>query len=252
MSTGRTSRIRNGATDDLPADDATSRASGFFELCEPTPLDNAAGSNPTHAAMHVMRTGRNGLLFAGSAHGRHSGHTTRDVTVIRATTTMIPFMIDMPNRPMNPIAADKLKGVPVRNSARMPPISASGRTLAAKKACRNPPKLKYNSITTQQQTHPRNGDRLEPRQRPFVEFTEFPDPFQPYAGGQVHFAGDLRLCVERGAAEVASADAVFHRYVALLGFPVDLGGSSYDLNVRDVTEREWESFRYRSGLAHSR
>ncbi len=43
----------------------------------------------------------------------------------------MPFITDTPNRPMKPMAAETDSGVPVTNRARMPPIMAMGRTLAA-------------------------------------------------------------------------------------------------------------------------
>ena len=44
---------------------------------------------------------------------------------------MMPSMAAMPNKATKPIAADTLKGVPVMNSEKIPPISAIGMTLAA-------------------------------------------------------------------------------------------------------------------------
>ena len=44
---------------------------------------------------------------------------------------MMPFITEMPNRPMKPMAAEMLRGVWVRTRAKMPPTMAMGRTLAA-------------------------------------------------------------------------------------------------------------------------
>ncbi len=43
------------------------------------------------------------------------------------------FITEMPNRPMKPMAAETLSGVPVRVRAKMPPIMAMGSTLAARR-----------------------------------------------------------------------------------------------------------------------
>ena len=49
---------------------------------------------------------------------------------------MMPSMAAIPNRATKPIAAETLNGVPVRNSAKMPPIRAIGMTLAASSVSR--------------------------------------------------------------------------------------------------------------------
>jgi len=54
ISTGNTTRIRNGARRLPPT---TTIASGFC-TCEPMPVDKAAGRRPTQATMQVIATGR--------------------------------------------------------------------------------------------------------------------------------------------------------------------------------------------------
>ena len=59
---------------------------------------------------------------------------------------MMPSMAAMPNSATKPIAAETLNGVPVKNSAKMPPISAIGMTLAASSVSTSEQKLRYSSM----------------------------------------------------------------------------------------------------------
>ena len=54
---------------------------------------------------------------------------------------MMPSMAAIPNRATKPIAAETLNAVPVSSSAKIPPISAIGMTLAASNASRNDAKF---------------------------------------------------------------------------------------------------------------
>ncbi len=57
----------------------------------------------------------------------------------------MPFITEMPNSAMNPIAADTLNGMPVTARPKMPPITAIGMTLIANSVSRIVPKLIHNS-----------------------------------------------------------------------------------------------------------
>ena len=74
---------------------------------------------------------------------------------------MMPSITEMPNRAMKPIAAETLNGVPVTNSAKMPPISAIGMTLAASSVSVSEEKLTNNSSADQQQAE--RHDHRQPR-----------------------------------------------------------------------------------------
>ena len=54
---------------------------------------------------------------------------------------MMPSMTEMPNSAMNPIAAETLNGMCIRNNAKMPPTTAIGMTLMANSVSIIEPKL---------------------------------------------------------------------------------------------------------------
>ena len=55
---------------------------------------------------------------------------------------MMLSITEIPNKAIKPIAAETLNGVPVTNSAKMPPISAIGMTLSASSVSAMDEKLK--------------------------------------------------------------------------------------------------------------
>ena len=101
---------------------------------------------------------------------------------------MMPSMAAMPNSATKPIAADTLNGVPVRNSAKMPPISAIGITLAASSVSTSEPKLMNSRMQISSRL---SGTTIARRCRASCRLAEFADPFQPIAGRQRHLLGDL-------------------------------------------------------------
>ena len=58
---------------------------------------------------------------------------------------MMPFITDMPNKAMNPMAAETLNGTPVRQRPMMPPMTAIGITLMASSVSPKEPKLIHNN-----------------------------------------------------------------------------------------------------------
>ncbi len=106
----------------------TTRAKGRCTW-EPMPFDTAAGNRPTQAAKQVMATGRS---WVEQAWRMASVRGTPSITErLNEDSTMMPFITEMPNRPMKPIAAETLIGVPVSDRAKMPPTMAMGMTLSA-------------------------------------------------------------------------------------------------------------------------
>ena len=132
---------------------------------------------------------------------------------------MMPSIAAMPNSATKPIAAETLNGVPVTNSAKMPPISAIGITLAASSVSLSEPKLRYSSRQISSEAE-RHHDR-QPLQR-VLQVAEFADPFEPVAAAAAcTCSATLLLRLEHRAAEVAAAHAELDRDVALLLLAID-------------------------------
>ena len=117
----------------------TTVASGFCTSA-PEPVAIAIGTKPRLATSAVMTTGRRRIIapsYAAFARSMPlSINDWIDVTMTR------PFRTAIPDRAMNPTAAEIEKGIPLRNSARTPPTSASGtpvNTIAASRTLPNAP-----------------------------------------------------------------------------------------------------------------
>ena len=146
----------------------------------------------------------------------------------------MPSMAAMPNSATKPIAAETLNGVPVRNSAKMPPIIAIGMTLAASSMS-----VTDAEVDVQQQADQHDAERHddgEPLQR-FLQIAELADPFQAVAAGQLHLLGHLPLRLQHRAAQVAAAHAELDRDVALLLLAIDEGGARDQAHVGHVGQR---------------
>ncbi len=134
----------------------------------------------------------------------------------------MPSMTAIPNNAMKPIAAETLNGVPVSNSAKMPPIMAIGMTAMPSSVSVNEAKLTYSNTPISRMV---SGTITLRRLIASCRLPNSPDPFQTVARGQRDFIGNPALRLEHGAAEVAPAHAEFDRNVALLLLAVDEGGA---------------------------
>jgi hypothetical protein len=127
-----TMRIRAGAS---RMSLTTTRARGFC-TCDPIPVENAAGSRPTQAAMQVITTGRicvSHVCTIASALLKPASSKR-----LKNESTMMPSMAAMPNSATKPMAAETENGVPVSARANIPPINAIGITLASGCPCLPP------------------------------------------------------------------------------------------------------------------
>ena len=141
----------------------------------------------------------------------------------------MPSMAAMPNKATKPIAEETLNGVPVIHSAKMPPISAIGITLAASSASR-----KAAEIQVQQQHDQRDRQRHGHAQARdgLLQIAEFADPLEAVAARQLHLGFDGALRLEHGAAQVAAAHAELDRHVALLLLAIDERRAGHQIRRR--------------------
>ena len=87
--------------------------------------------------------------------GRICSSPVRRIAAVRSTPTsiswlncdrmMMPSITEMPNSAMNPIAAETLNGICIRNSAKIPPTTAIGMTLMVNSVSGTEPKLIQSS-----------------------------------------------------------------------------------------------------------
>src|SRR5262249_7427163 len=143
----------------------------------------------------------------------------------------MPSMTAMPNKAIKPIAAETLNAVPVRRSAKTPPIIAMGMTAMPRRVSVKEAKLTYSNmpISSQGDNHPEALDCV-------LKVAEFADPFQALACGPSDFLGNLALRLEHRAAQIPPANAEFDGNIALLLLAVDERGAGHQVDVRDLTE----------------
>ena len=146
----------------------------------------------------------------------------------------MPSMTEMPNSAMKPIAAETLKGMLIRNSAKIPPTTAIGMTLIANSVSGTEPKLIHSSSAISARLS--GTTILRPRDR-VLQIAELADPFEPRARRQRHLLGDLALRLLDRAAEIAVAHAELDRQIAFLPFAVDIGGAGDQLDGGDLAQR---------------
>ncbi len=115
--------------------------------CTSAPLvvESAIGMKPRAATVAVMSTGRS-LDSPAFSMMRSSGSPIVDWRrLLTELIRTIPFRTETPNKAMNPMPAEILKGMSLSHSAAMPPMAASGTPVKIISACPIWPKARYNS-----------------------------------------------------------------------------------------------------------
>ncbi|MNE11684.1 hypothetical protein D3C80_1044520 [compost metagenome] len=119
---GNTNRVRNVAVMSPPI---TTVASGRCTSA-PAPLLSAIGRKPKEATAAVINTGRKRLRVPVITNCRGSVMMPSFLIRLNSESNTIPFNTATPNRAINPTPADMLKGMPLRASAKTPPMADNG------------------------------------------------------------------------------------------------------------------------------
>src|SRR3982074_3535016 len=117
---------------------------------------------------------------------------------------MMPSITAIPNKAINPIAADTLNGVPVTKSAKTPPIMAMGITATPRRVSVVDVQKHADKEDSHRHDNPQALDCI-------LEVAKLASPLQAVACRQLDLFSDLALGLEHGASEIPPANAKLDR-----------------------------------------
>src|SRR3982074_2610087 len=156
---------------------------------------------------------------------------------------MMPSITAIPNKAINPIAADTLNGVPVTKSAKTPPIMAMGITATPRRVSVVDVQKHADKEDSHRHDNPQALDCI-------LEVAKLASPLQAVACRQLDLFSDLPLRLEHGASEIPPANAKLDRDISLLLFPVNKRCTGHQVDACDLTQgnlcdfiRDWVLYR---------
>ena len=120
----------------------TTVASGRW-ISAPVSVAMAMGTKPSEATSAVIATGRNRVM-APSRMASRFGRPSATSCLMKVSMTR-PLRTATPESAMNPTAAGTETGMPRSQSAKMPPVRASGTALNTSSASRGEPRAEYSN-----------------------------------------------------------------------------------------------------------